>query len=174
MWDIMSGESPQNAAGATWSLLWSGLGTLSAAAVVISLVKSGFAIELHRLPAKMYEQYVWLRDMLFEPIVWVLRYFGLTIPAWLKDVLMGYGLVAAAHWRIAPRELLGYKLITSAFWPLIQIVIMVILRMWPHPEDREAAYFVRQLVLRNLLVASLCAVAFFLWNYLQSVFGPTN
>jgi len=64
-----------------WRVLWILLGT----GTCISLVKCGFAIDLYGLPAKMFAEYTWLRDMLFEPVAWVPRYFGLTMPLWLKD-----------------------------------------------------------------------------------------
>jgi hypothetical protein len=84
---------------ATGSKVWHVLGILLGTATCISFVKNGFAIELHGLPAKIYQQYAWVRDMLFEPVVWVLRYFGLTMPWWLKDSVVAYGLVVGAHWR---------------------------------------------------------------------------
>jgi len=54
---------------------------LWATGTIISLAKRGFAIELRGQPQVIYEQYAWLRDMLFEPVVWIFR----EIPAELKD-----------------------------------------------------------------------------------------
>jgi len=167
--DTMKEES-QEAAGSTWKSVWSWLGTLSSAAVLVSLIKSRFSIELYRLPAMVYEQYVWLRDMLFEPADWVLQYFALSIPAWLKDILLGYALIAAAHVR-GLRTGTGYKLLVGLCWPLVQVVWWL-LRFSPHWEDSEAAFFNRRFVLLNLLAAILSAITFFLWNYLQNIFGP--
>jgi hypothetical protein len=98
-------EAPQEETGvvartaATWSWVLRGLGVLWGIGIVISLVQGGFAIELQGIPAKVHQQYVWLRDMLFWPVVWALRYFGLTMPWWLKDIVMAYGLGAGAYWR---------------------------------------------------------------------------
>jgi hypothetical protein len=83
--------------GGSW--VWRVLGILLATATCISIVKNGFSIELYGLPAKVFEQYAWLRDTLFEPVAWMLRYFGLIIPWWLKDLIMAYSLIAGAHWR---------------------------------------------------------------------------
>ena len=88
-------QRPESVLG-TASWVFSGLGILLAIATCISIIKNGFSIELHGTPAKVLAQYTWLRDMLFEPVVWVLRYYGLTMPWWLKDIVVAYGLVGAA------------------------------------------------------------------------------
>ncbi len=98
----------QDSVVAIGSWVWRVLGILLGTATCISLVKNGFAIELTGLPAAIFRQYAWLRDMLFEPVVWVLRYLGLTIPWWLKDLLAAYTLVAVAHWRTFRTRELGY------------------------------------------------------------------
>ena len=83
-----------------WSWAWQVLGLLLGIATVVSIIKSGFDIQLYGLAAKVYQQYAWLRDLLFEPIVLVLHYLGLTFPWWLKDTIMSYGLIAGTHWRM--------------------------------------------------------------------------
>jgi hypothetical protein len=69
---------------------------LLSTATAISIIKNGFAIDVHGLPAKVLAQYVWLRDTLFAPVVWALRYLGIEIEWWVKDVIMAYALVGAA------------------------------------------------------------------------------
>jgi len=66
---------------------------------LINLVKSGFAIEIRGLPATILQQYIWLRDMLFETVMLIMRHYGLTIPSCAKDVVLGYALIAGAFWR---------------------------------------------------------------------------
>ncbi len=83
----------------TGKKVWQVLGILVGTATCISLVKNGFTIELNGLPGRILQQYTWLRDMLFEPVVWALRHFGLVLPWWLKDIVVVYGIIAGAFWR---------------------------------------------------------------------------
>jgi hypothetical protein len=63
------GEDPENRQSMrTASWVWQLLGVAMATATVVSLVKSGFSIDLAAVPAQMYRTYIWLRDSLWAPI----------------------------------------------------------------------------------------------------------
>ena len=167
----------------TGSRVWRVLGILLGTATCISLVKNGFAIELHGLPAAILRQYAWLRDMLFEPVVWMLRYFGLTMPWWLKDVIMAYGLMTAVHWRVsgAWKAPLAPRPSEVLFWPLLEIRAIVwrygwsrseaLLPEWAKDVLSSIRLFHRALVW-NIGLILVVASAFFLWSHLQNVVGP--
>jgi hypothetical protein len=89
----------QSTVARTLSWTWQILGILLGTATTISIIKSGFAIDVYGLPAKVLSHYVWLRDTLFVPAVWVVHYFGIEIAWWIKDLIMAYALVGAAHAR---------------------------------------------------------------------------
>ena len=168
---------------ATGSWVWRVLGILLGTATCISLVKNGFAIELYGLPLKIYQQYAWLRDMLFEPVVWVLRHFELTMPWWLKDVVLVYGLVAGAYLRASRaywwlERLPWDRTMDALYWPVTQYGMWRYRRGVHHGAQVTGADFDRavqrasRLLLLNLLMIVVSAAAFFLWNHLQNVFGP--
>src|SRR5262249_17448506 len=92
----MGGFSDAKAVAATGRWVLQVLGVLLGAATLISFVKSGFAIELSGLPAKLHANYVWTRNTLFEPLV---RWLGWTLPWWAKDLVVSYALLGAAHGR---------------------------------------------------------------------------
>jgi hypothetical protein len=206
-------------------------GVLLGIATVVSLVKSGFAVELSGLPAKVYQQYAWLRDAAFEPIVLVLHYWGVTIPWWVRDLLMAYALIAAAHWRAFRRNLLTMNLaalvgfyaatagqqklrrslvklddfrrtawvtLWSLLWSLFLITLSAATQrtedFWDQPIKagenwREAINrslaeiftevlpeFVRgfrRRIALNLFAIAVGTAGFFLWNYVQGVYGPS-
>jgi hypothetical protein len=89
----------QNAVSGTMSWTWQILGVLLGTGTAISIIKNGFGIDVYGLPAKVLAQYVWLRDSLLAPVVWAVRYFGIEIAWWVKDAIMAYALVGAAHAR---------------------------------------------------------------------------
>jgi hypothetical protein len=98
----LSGTSEEQSASAvarTLSWTWQILGMLVGTATAISIIKNGFAIDVYGLPAKVLAQYAWLRDTLLVPLVWAARYFGIEIAWWVKDMMMAYALLAAAHGR---------------------------------------------------------------------------
>jgi hypothetical protein len=110
----------------TWRWLSGIFAILLGVGVLVSLIKSNFSIDLGGLPAKVFGQYAWLRDTLFEPVAWVLQHFSITIKTWVKDLLLGYGLVAAATARahdswarqgLAEKGWL-WRLGTAWLWPL--------------------------------------------------------
>src|SRR5262245_12977685 len=157
---------------ATGSKVWRVLGILLGTATCISLVKNGFAIELYGLPAAIFRQYTWLRDTLFWPVTEVLRYYGLTIPWWLKDAIMAYGLLAAAHSRginAFTNRTLDYKerIAAMLLWPALAIWTC-----WGAFSVKGGSYLGRpnplelrrlgNLILLQLLVVFGSAAAFFL------------
>jgi hypothetical protein len=178
-----------------WSLTWQVLGTLVGAATLVSLVKNGFAIELNGLPAAIFAHYAWLRDALFEPVVWLLRYLGLTMPSWLKDLIMAYGLMAAVLWRVlntfeglvtqvaaealpAERPWKSYFLLLSTFWPVAfhpvrHLPTGLVRAAWDHniPANKFDVMFRRHVFL-NLGLVLLAALAFFAWSHVSNVYGP--
>jgi hypothetical protein len=79
------------------------LGILLSSGILISLIKEGLAIEVSGVPAEAFAFYAWARDMLFEPLMSLVP----TIPAWVKDALMGYALVCAVHVRTITGALAG-------------------------------------------------------------------
>jgi hypothetical protein len=81
------------------SWVWRVLGIAMGTATLVSLVKSGFSIEFAALPAKVYQNYAWLRDTLWEPVAWLFSYWGLSIPGWVKDIVMAYLLIGSAYMR---------------------------------------------------------------------------
>jgi hypothetical protein len=95
----MSESSKQSTIARTCSWTWQVLGVLLGTATAISIIRNGFAIDVYGLPAKALAQYIWLRDTLFEPLVWAVLYFGIQITWWVKDTIMTYALLAAAHAR---------------------------------------------------------------------------
>ena len=156
--DGLAGTSTRSTT--SWVLKW--LGILWAAGTVISLAKRRFAIELRGLPQAIYEQYAWLRDMLFEPLAWV---FGEMLPA-VKDGAMLYGIIAATASRMClryyreyhGREATTYEIVFfTLFWPLL-IAVNTLAGL---------------LAFEAVIVGSVTA-AFFLWNYVQNVFGPSQ
>jgi hypothetical protein len=89
----------QSAAARTLSWTWQVLSVLLGTATAISIIKNGFAIDVYGLPAKILAQYVGLRDTLFAPLVWAVSYWGIVIAWWVKDIIVAYTLVGAAHAR---------------------------------------------------------------------------
>src|SRR5215831_18196274 len=69
--------------------------------------------------------HMWLRDTLFLPVVWVVRYYGVEIAWWVKDTGNDLTVTELRH--------IGLQ----------------------------------------VLVISIATMAFFLWNYLSGVYGPT-
>jgi hypothetical protein len=69
----MSEISKHKQAIATGRWVWQVLGIMVGTATVVSLIKHGFSIELSGLPAKVFQQYAWLRDMLLSPSFGLLR-----------------------------------------------------------------------------------------------------
>jgi hypothetical protein len=175
---VMDETSRQTSVFATGARVWHWLGILIGTATLISLVKNGFAIELSGLPAQLYKTYAWLRDMLFLPVVWTLRYFDLTMPVWLKDAVMAYGLASAAYARTIEGRSGIHKRTTwnrfldvagGVFWP------EVVIRPFIGSTDPRSPIFWRGFLrsfLLNLATVSLLAIAFFLWNHFQNAFGP--
>jgi hypothetical protein len=76
------------------------LGILIGAATVISLIKNLFVIDLYGLPAELHKQYSILRDWLFYPVVYLLKFLSLPLPDWVKDLIAAYSVPAAAVWRL--------------------------------------------------------------------------
>jgi hypothetical protein len=133
-----------------------------------------------------------LRDALFEPVAWALRYLGLPIPWWLKDLVMVYALVAAALWRVL--NLFASKVDAragSAYAKYQKTTFLALSAFWPlafHPQRRLPTGLVRQafdcgmvqdfdMMFRryfylNLAAVIVTAVAFFVWSHLSNVLGP--
>jgi hypothetical protein len=143
----------------TWVFKW--LGILWATGTVISLAKHGLKIELRGLPEVIYQQYAWLRDMLFEPIVWAVP----KLSPQAKDGFVLYALFSATasracvryyrlyHWRSATT----YEgTFFALFWPLVVFVSVPV---------------AGTLTIEAIIVGSV-TVAFFFWNYLGNVYGP--
>ena len=180
VWD-MSEISQSKQAFATGRWVWQTLGILLGTATMVSLIKHGFVIELSGLPAMVLQQYAWLRDMLFEPLVRVARFFGLSFPASLKDVIAAYALVAAAQYRSVRGLLMkiGQKpdqfrleLIWLAIaWPALHAMQV---RHWyrPHLNTRVGVGEFFRAFLLSLLASVICTAAFFMWNHLANVYGP--
>ena len=181
----MTEVSNSKQAVATWRWAWQLLGIMVGTATFVSLIKHGFAIELSGLPAKVYGQYTWLRDMVFEPAVWLVSWIGLTIPPWLKDVITVYGLIGAAFVRAmtstgipltTKESLLKYYLVHLSFvmsWPLLAIFVPVEwVQYRNHPEYRDGAPNFLKAFGWQLMIVVVAAVAFFLWNHLANVYGP--
>lgn len=89
----------QSSVARSLSWTWQILGLLLGTATSISIIKNGFAIDLYGLPDNVLAQYVWLRDKLLAPVAWAVGYFGIEIASWVKDLMMVYGLLGAAHLR---------------------------------------------------------------------------
>ena len=83
----------------SWGWAWKILGVLVGAATIISLIRNLFTIDLYGLPAELHKQYSILRDWLFYPIAYLLKFLSLPFPAWLKDLIAAYAVPAAAIWR---------------------------------------------------------------------------
>lgn len=195
---FLRGSKKEKTSAATAAWMWRVLGILVGTGTLISLIKTGLVIELSGVPAKLYQHYVWLREMLFEPLLWVLRRFGLTIPVWSKDVVMAYGLVAAAHWRPFrggpslinnisaafgvkgargyPATGLAFAAIYAALWPAVHVALGLRTVFAPNPGRSLVNSMVYEGVRRPILMALVeiivCVVAFFLWSYLSNVYGP--
>lgn len=154
----------------SWVFKW--LGILWGSCIVVSLVRRGFAIELQGLPLAIYEQYAWLREALFWPVVEAFKWLGWSIPVWVKDLVMAYGLTGSACARYFSREY-GSKddgLVNAMFfllWPGVIIFNMI--------SDRGIGVFALEEyagIARELAYVLVFATAFFLWNHLQNVLGP--
>lgn len=166
-------EAPQGA-GSTLAMgsgVWRVLGILLGISTFVSLIKNGFHIEVYGLPAKLLQEYTWLRDMLFWPVVEVLDYFGLMMPWWAKDALVGYGVVGSAHGRAFRRETISKRLLLAALWPLHLIIKIRILNLRIEQYD-YFRYASGPGALTQLIIIVTASALFFLWNYLQNVFGP--
>jgi hypothetical protein len=150
------------------------LGVALGVSIVVSLVKRGFAIELRGLPLAIYEQYAWMRDMLFWPVVWVLSWLNWSIPVWIKDLLMAYGLMSAAVGRWAAKA--GARIeIAGPTWPILLMFDLsyVIYRNPIESAARRGERWQRlTAIAREVATVCVFAIAFFLWNHLQNVFGP--
>jgi hypothetical protein len=174
---------------------------LIAIAACISFIKDGLGVELYGLPAMIFQKYVALRDVLFWPLVELLRYFGLPVPWWVKDAIVAYGLVAGALWRVvvarvpgAVREHGAEALLNALFWPYFFIDLWLEpwrMRIWqarnpPRNEEaarlykhvleqrqdgRRAAYRYGLFVLRQLLFIVAWVAAIFLASHLQNASG---
>jgi hypothetical protein len=97
--DLSETREERSTVARTLSWTWQILGALLGTATAISIVKNGFGIEIYGLPAKVLAQYVWFRETLLSPVVWVVRKFGIEITWWAKDIVMAYALLGAAHFR---------------------------------------------------------------------------
>jgi hypothetical protein len=170
------------------------LGVLVGTATVVSLVKSGFAIELAGLPQQIFRHYASLRDAVFEPLAWALRWIGLGLPIFLRDVLVAYGLLSAAHWRAFQTERgpdiasrVGIEMMIRGsrrfgrapkslfFWAILWPYSFVLLKSAAKyyqsvAEDRQRF---QRTVLVNLFVIFLVAVLFFAWSHVSAVYGPS-
>jgi hypothetical protein len=195
----------QSTVARTLSWTWQILGVLLGAATAISIIKNGFAIDVHGLPAKALAQYIWLRDTLFAPVAWAMRYWGIEMAWWVKDTIMAYVLVGAAHAR-------AYQLTIQKGWSWYEppegyfagILLWPrttgrILRKWvraiddrkyfakhsygAHPDRlrplmnadsdfMDANWQLRHIGLQVVLI-SVATMAFFFWNYLSGLYGPT-
>jgi hypothetical protein len=179
----------------TWSWVWQALGALLGTATLISLIKHGFNIELRGIPAAMLNQYTWMRDTLFEPIVWALRSYGLSLPSWLKDLITAYALVTTSYWRALNTfgfEVIGWRRqapLSEGWRKIRMLVYSIIWPLRPHPvhaapyslrrsfEDDEDARLGFEKMFRwrfvaNLTIVLAAAVAFFLWNQISNLYGP--
>lgn len=125
---------------ATGSWMWRILGIAVGTATLVSLVKSGFSIELYGLPAKVYQNYAWLRDIVFEPLVWALSYWLVLLASWMKDLIAAYGLIAAAHWRaLSHARSLPHSLKADVrAWLLVLALLWPVLDVWLFWEERQA------------------------------------
>jgi hypothetical protein len=159
--NVREAGSGEDAPGRTSSWVFRWLGILWGAATVISLAKRGFAIDLRGLPQIFYEQYVWLRDMLFEPLVWVFKELSPSA----KDALMFYGIIAATSSRMCVRYFREFhgrsatryeRTFYALFWPLVILNNML-----------------AGLLLVEAFIIGCFAAAFFFWNHVQNVFGPS-
>jgi hypothetical protein len=171
---------------------WEILSSLVGAATLISLVKNGFAVDLHGLPAALFQQYTWMRDAIFEPVIWVLRYFDLTMQWWLKDLTMAYALITAAHWRalntfgfgatdriLSDRQRKMKMLGHSIVWPVriypLRAAPSSLRRTYDDMDVRSQFKMVFRLrFFLNLALVLGSAVAFFVWNHLSNVYGPSG
>ena len=124
----------------TATSLWKVLGIILGPATLISIVQTGLAFELSGLPAKLYRNYSWLRDLLFSPLVWLLLKLNISLSTVAKDLLTAYVLIGAAHARAMLTPNREYKVLVmgpdhprhsriarlimlTVGWPLTQIVI---------------------------------------------------
>jgi hypothetical protein len=193
----------QNIAVSTWSWTWHILGMLLGTATAISIIKNGFAIDLYGLPAKVLAQYHWLRDTLLVPVVWAVRYFGIEIAWWVKDMIMAYALFAAAHARAY--QLLIRKRLVDPDWSLYLNILLWPKLTWRVLRDLVEArgdreyfnrygfekYYTQRFSVENadyaiafasrelryiglqLVLISVATMAFFTWNYLSGLYGAT-
>jgi hypothetical protein len=181
--------------------VWHVLGVLVCTATLVSIVKNGFSIDLSGLPARIYQQYAWLRDTLYGPLVWTVAYFGLAFPPLLKDLLTGYCVVAASHFRALlpvsnpddhPRWIIA---ISAALWPVFHLLAWHVIRdakqvskeaqhplygigFKPNAYEREATSKVeewrrfKRFLALNMVLIIACAISFFLWNHFTNLYGP--
>lgn len=182
---------------ATWSWTFQILGVLLGTATCISIVKNIGAIELYGMPARVFAQYAWLRDMLFEPIAWPLRYLGLTLPWLLKDLILGYLLTGAAFYRgaLAYQRRVGVPL--SWIHPTVVLTwpgrisrwrsVISEERRWTekarHANDLEIVGYGEENIRTarklywyfalNALVMAIATIGFFVWNSMASGAGPS-
>lgn len=205
--DLSETGEEQSTVARTFSWTCQILGMLLGTATAISIIRSGFSIDLYGLPAKVLAQYIWLRDTLFVPVVWAVRYFGIEIAWWVKDTVMAYALLAAAHARayqvMSRMNVVAHWAMPSRWgillWPKISGRLI---QQWARLRaDRK--YFARSPAILygrhpdrliplhmaegylaeaterlghiglQLVLMSVATMAFFLWNYLSGVFGPT-
>lgn len=172
----------QNEVTSTWSRTWQVLGMLIAVATCISIVKNVGSIELYGTPAKMLAQYTWLRDMLFEPVAWALRYLGVNLAWWFKDLFLVYSLIGAAYVRaetVQYAEVIKYRPLAFLGWPRrLAFESWIAANREDFYErgvfsraDKPKRSFLSRFAVQ-LIVVIVAAAAFFAWNSLSSGAGP--
>jgi hypothetical protein len=164
-------------------------------------------------------QYTWLRNTLFVPVAWVVRYyFRIEIAWWVKDMIMAYALLTAAHsraktfvtprwydwssihsrwailvwpiitWRLVRRwaSYRGYREYLARYFPSDPAQPPPLpggerasgeRRLWLEVFEAErdladASHHLGQIGLQLVLI-SIATMAFFAWNYLTGLYGPT-
>jgi hypothetical protein len=145
---------------ATWSATIYVLGLIGSAMAVAAMIERGFGLDLFGIPRAILAEYGRYRDFIFS-----LAPFQ--VPAWLKDGLVAYFAVGAAHLRAYPREMIdstSLVLILYLTWPITLVTSML---------DIKDGYQARKAVglvtawLTNLAFIVAAAVSFFAWNYLS-------
>ncbi len=158
------------------------LASMVTAATWAALVKSGFDIDLHGLPAAIYKNYTSIRDPIFDLLF---AWLPFTLPGPVKDLATMYlalGAVSQRAW--IQGEPGGNKM---SFWPKLLYKARLTLT-WPgsvrffyrvismHGLFKEVppehyARFARAifwLYLITLVVSAAGATAFFTWNAIQA------
>lgn len=145
---------------ATWNWSLYVLGLIGSVMAVAAIVRRGFGIDLFGLPRTVLAEYERYRDFVFSVV-------PLHLQPWLKDCLVAYLAIGAAHFRTYPREIIdGTSLVLILYlaWPINLIATVIDIKDGYQSRKAVEVLTTWMLNLGLMIAATIC---FFAWNYVS-------